>query len=100
MILLFKKLNKMDNLYNQKVINVNNLFDDRFLDTKIVYLHCFNKLPSLNYINNVDGEKAFAVFKEKFGDQISHIHQYSWYKRKKKKYQFDKTVIVLKNNCL
>ena len=90
----------MDNLFNQKVINTNNLFDDTFLDTKILYLYCFNGLPCLNFINNVDGEKAFAVFKEKFQHLISNVHQYKWYKREKKKYQFDKTVIILKNNCL
>lgn len=90
----------MDNLFTQKVINANNVFDDNFLDTKIVYLYCFNVLPSVNYVNNIDGEKAFAVFKEKYQPLISHVHQYRWYKREKKKYQFDKTVIILKNNCL
>ena len=90
----------MDNLFNQKVINTNNLFDDTFLDTKILYLYCFNGLPCLNFINNVDGEKAFAMFKEKFQHLISNVHQYKWYKRQKKKYQFDKTVVILKNNCL
>ncbi len=90
----------MDNLFNQKVINTNNLFDDTFLDTKILYLYCFNGLPCLNFINNVDGEKAFAMFKEKFQHLISNVHQYKWYKQQKKKYQFDKTVVILKNNCL
>lgn len=90
----------MDNLYSQKIINTNNVFNDRFLDTKIFYLYCFNILPSLNYVSHVDGEKAFAAFKEKFGELINYIHRYRWYKRKAKKYQFDKTVLVLKNNCL
>jgi ATPase family associated with various cellular activities (AAA) len=90
----------MDNLFNQKVINTNNLFDDTFLDTKILYLYCFNGLPCLNFISNVDGEKAFAMFKEKFQHLIGNIHQYKWYKTQKKKYQFDKTVVILKNNCL
>jgi len=94
------KKNKMDNLFNQKVINANNVFDDRFLDTKILYLYCFNELPCLNFVNNVDGEKAFEVFKEKYGSLISKVHQYRWYKRQAKKYQFDKTVIIMKNNCL
>jgi hypothetical protein len=44
--------------------------------------------------------KAFAACNEKFKDMITHVHQYRWYKRKKKKYQFDKTVVILKNNCL
>ncbi len=90
----------MDNLYNQKVINVNNVFDSHFLDTKTLYLHCFNSLPSVSFIKHVDGEKAFTAFKEKFNEVIENVHQYCWYKRKKKQYQFDKTVVILKNNCL
>ena len=90
----------MDNLFNQKVINANNVFNDRFLDVKTLYLYCFNTLPSLSFINHVDGEKAFGVFREKYRSMIAHVHQYRWYKSKKKKYQFDKTVIVLTNNCL
>jgi hypothetical protein len=91
---------KTDDLSNQKIINANNVFDDRFLETKTLYLYWFNSLPCLNFVNHVDGEKAFAVFKEKYQPFIQHVHQYRWYKRKTKKYQFDKTVIILKNNCL
>ncbi len=90
----------MDNLYNQKIINANNVFDDHFLDTKILYLYCFNMLPSLSFMNQVDGEKAFGVFKERYAGLILNVHQYRWYKTKRKGYQFDKTVIVLSNNCI
>jgi hypothetical protein len=90
----------MDSLYNQKVINMNNVFGDHFLDTKILYLYCFNNLPCVNYITQVDGEKVFAVFRERYADQISRIHSYSWYKRKKKQYQFDRTIVVMKQNCI
>jgi hypothetical protein len=82
------------------VINANNLFGDRFLDTKTLYLYCFNGLPSLSYIGQINGEKAFEVFKENFKDLIDYVHQYRWYKKKTKEYQFDTTVIVMKNNCL
>ncbi len=90
----------MDSLYNQKVINTNNVFDDRFLDTKILYLYCFNTLPSLNFMNQVDGEKAFTAFSEKFSEQIVKVHRYRWYKRERKKFQFDKTVIIMNNNSI
>ena len=90
----------MDNLFTQKVINANNVFDDHFLDTKVLYLYYFNLLPSLNYIRQIDGEKTFEALKEKFGTQIKHIHQYRWFKRKKKQYEFDRTIVVLENNCL
>jgi hypothetical protein len=93
-------MKNMDNLISQKVINTNNVFDDHFLDTKVLYLYYFNRVPSLNFIKYIDGEKTFGALKEKFSGQIKHIHQYRWYKRKKKQYEFDKTIIVLEGNCL
>ena len=108
---LLKKINKaliarvtgkteMENLYNQKVINANNVFDDTYLDAKMLYLYYFNHLPSMNFVNQIDGEKAFAAFKEKFAEKIIQIHQYKWFRSKKKQYQFDRTVLVLKNECI
>lgn len=90
----------MENLFNQKVININNVFGDSFLDTKILYLYFFNNLPSINFVNGIDGEKAFAVFKERYHEMIEHTHRYRWYKRKQKKYEFDKTVVILKNRMV
>lgn len=90
----------MDSLFSQKVISANNVFSDSFLEAKILYLYCFNVLPSVNYIGRIDGEKAFNAVKEKFSSSIKHIHQTRWYKEKDKKYQFDMTIIVLNNNCL
>ena len=90
----------MENLYNQKSFSGHNMFDGNFLDAKALFLHCFNALPSIHFMNQIDGEKAFACFSEKFESQIKNIHQYRWYKTKRKKYQFDKTLVVLKNNCL
>ena len=90
----------MDNLYTQKIINANDVFDRHFLNIKALYLHCFNTLPSLSFISHVDGEKAYGVFREQFSAMIMHTHQYRWYKRKRKEYQFDKTVIILNNQCI
>ncbi len=90
----------MDKIQSQKVIDINKIFNDRFLDIKALYLYCFGKLPSINYMADVDGEKAFAAFREKYGGLISHVHQYRWYKRTRRKFQFDTTIVVLKNNCL
>ena len=94
------KEKEMENLYNQKVINANNVFGDSFLDSKTLYLYCFNLLPSINYIGHIDGEKGFAAFKERFSGLIDHVHQYQWYKIKRNAYQFDKTILLLSNNCI
>jgi ATPase family associated with various cellular activities (AAA) len=90
----------MDNLYNQTTLDTNNLFEDYFLNAKTLYLHSFNKLPDIFNIGQIDGEKAFEAFKEKFADKIVRIHQYRWYLSRKKKYQFDQTIILLNNQCL
>ncbi|MEI9806737.1 MAG: hypothetical protein WDO16_02010 [Bacteroidota bacterium] len=90
----------MENFYNQKVINANNVFDDSFLDAKMLYLYSFNQLPSINYIGQIDGEKTFTLVKEKFAGNIKSIHQTKWYKKRKKRFEFDKTIIILDNNCV
>ena len=90
----------MDNLYNQKVINANNVFNDDFLDVKILYLYSFNKLPSVNFISHIDAEKAFSAIKEKFGRNIKNIHQRKWYKKQKKRFEFDNTIVIMDKNCV
>ncbi|WP_207511650.1 AAA family ATPase [Longitalea luteola] len=90
----------MDNLFTQKAINANNVFDDRFLDVKILYLYYYNRLPSLSYIGQIDGEKLFNALKVKYEVRIKNIHKFRWYKRKDRQYQFGRTVIVFEENCL
>lgn len=83
-----------------KVIGMNDLFDGDYLNTKILYLQTFNTVPSVNFINRVNGEKAFALFKEKYAALIKDIHGYRWFRQESKKYQFDETVIILKNETI
>src|SRR6478752_1487003 len=90
----------MGNLYTQKTTNTINVFDNRFLSAKNLYMHYFGTLPNVNYISCVDGEKAFKAFKEKHDNNIKRVHQYHWFEHKKKKYQFDKTMVVMQKNFL
>ena len=90
----------MGNIEQQKVINMNKVFDGRYLDSNTLYLYHFNELPSLHFRNHIDGEKAFEAFKEKFGSRIMNTHQYRWFNHRKKKFQFDTTIIILDNHCL
>lgn len=90
----------MENLYNQKIITANQVFDDTFLDAKMLYLYCYNALPSQNYIGQVNGEKAFAAFQKEFAGEIKQVHEYKWYKSKRRKYTFERTVAVMQHNCI
>lgn len=90
----------MENNINQKIINANSVFDHGFLSGKSLYLYCFGQIPSANYINDIDGEKAFEAIKSTFGHLIKSVHGYRFYDNKKRRYVFDETFMVMQNGCV
>ncbi len=86
--------------YQQNIFNASSIFDSGFMSGKVLFMHCFNALPSANYINGIDGEKAFNAIKEKFGEQIQSVHSYRYYDRTLKGYDFNETYMVMKQNCI
>lgn len=84
----------------QKVIQTNELFADSFINTKVLYLHEFGKLPSTLYIGHLDGSNAFAPLKELLAEYTRHIFRHQWYKRKQKKFQYDTSVFLLAPACI
>ncbi|WP_462250989.1 AAA family ATPase [Ferruginibacter sp.] len=90
----------MENITSQKMINANSIFDNGFLCGKSLYLYCFGHIPSANYINNINGEKAFAAIKERFSHLIKSVHGYRYYDTKKKRYVFDETFMIMQNGCV
>lgn len=90
----------MDNQQLSNVINASALFDSYFMDGKSLYLHCFNALPNVSYIGNIDGEKAYKAFTTQFKEGIARIHQYRWYDNKDKELRFSNTFAIMKNNCI
>ncbi|MEO7312459.1 MAG: AAA family ATPase [Chitinophagaceae bacterium] len=84
----------------QKVINANSVFDNGFLCGKSLFLYCFQKIPSSNYIWGIDGEKALEAITSHFGHLVTSIHGYRRYDNSKKNYVFDETFVVLQNGCI
>jgi len=90
----------MDNQQLSRVIDASALFDDYLMNAKSLYLYCFGALPSISYISNIDGEKAYQAFVEQFGNEIETTYQYRWYHNKEKAFRFSSTFAVMKNNCI
>lgn len=90
----------MDNLNSQKTMDANSVFGKRFLNSMSLYLYQFNNLPSRHFMANIEGEKAYKYFKEAFADLIVSEYQYRWFRKEKKRFEFDETVFILKNNCI
>ena len=84
----------------QKIINANGIFDSGFLYGKALYLYWFNKIPSANFINGIDGEKAFHAIHAAFRDMITSVHGYKYFDSAKKEYVFDETFMILQNGCI
>jgi ATPase family associated with various cellular activities (AAA) len=90
----------MENLYQQKIVNASSIFDSNMYKSRILYIYQFNKLPSIQYITTINGEKVFAALKEKYANSITHVHTYRQYNKKKKKNDFDETIVMMNNNLL
>jgi hypothetical protein len=90
----------MNKMNTQKTINATDIFGRRFLESKSLYLYRFNLLPSIHFISWIDGEKAYRAFREKFSSIIESEHQFRGYDIKRRKYEFDETILVLTNHCL
>jgi hypothetical protein len=90
----------MDNLFQQKVMHANNLFDDTYISSKLLFLHMFNALPGMTTVSDIQGEKAFCTVKAAFAEWIEQILKSESYLRGGKEKRFDRTLIVMKNNCI
>lgn len=90
----------MDNLFQQKVIHANNLFDNNYISSKLLFLHLFNALPGMTLVRNIQGEKAFGAIKTAFGEWIEQVLKSESFYRGGKERSFDRTLVVMKNNCI
>ncbi|MFT3682316.1 MAG: AAA family ATPase [Ferruginibacter sp.] len=90
----------MENKKQQTVINANGIFDNGFLCGKSLYLYCFGKIPSSNYMWGIDGEKAFESVQSNFGELIKSVHRSRRYDSKEKEYLFDETFMIMQNECI
>lgn len=90
----------MNKTTNCIITGMGDIYEDGYLSTKNLFLNCFKELPHVMYISAINGEKAFAAFKESHKAEIRNIHVERYYKAIKKEHGFNKAVIILHNNCL
>jgi len=86
----------MNNLLLHNHYPKTGIFDNRYLDHKAFYLALYNKVPSIYYIYPLQGEQAFNAFIAQYQSLVEQVYTYRWYRQEKKKYNFDRTVVTLK----
>ncbi len=82
------------------VFSTNDLFDNRYLDSKKLFIALHNALPSAAAVYTIRGEKAYAAFCAQYGPLITATHQYRWHHARDKKPEFNRTVLILSNGCV
>jgi hypothetical protein len=92
-------INKMETTVTEKVIHVNSVYSNPYIECKPLFTFCFDQIPSVTYTLDVDGERAFAAFKQKYAEQIASLHDYNEYS-KKGEFRLIQSVAVLKNECI
>ncbi len=84
----------------EKIFNVNTIFDTSFMCGKTLYLYCFGVIPSADFIDLIDGEKAFHAVREHFAGLLSAEHTYRYHNGRRKKCDFNETFLIFKNECI
>ncbi|MFM2359286.1 MAG: hypothetical protein RLY16_1279 [Bacteroidota bacterium] len=89
----------MKALFKHTVQDIAALFDNRYLQAKMLYLYLFNELPQLDYFNQVDGEKVFQQLQETFANAIQASYGQRWQTVGEKE-EFDRRIIVFNKHCI
>jgi len=84
----------------QKIMAANSIFQNSFLDCKAYYMYMYQQVPCITWVDQINTEKVLKHIRTEYADAITGIFQYSKYSRKKKKSLYDKTIILLSENCL
>jgi hypothetical protein len=85
------------NPFNRKIRNINSLFKNNFIDSKVLFATRFNALANISLIQQIDPSKAYALVMENFGNEITAVHQYNTFDYNEDKVLFNMTIFVLTN---
>lgn len=88
----------MNTPFSDKIFSKPAVFDYRFIEVKSFYLSLFHTFPNVNFFGSIDGERAYNAFIAAHADLVLSTHTYRWYQKGKKRYTFDRTVLVLKHH--
>ncbi|MDJ1505121.1 AAA family ATPase [Xanthocytophaga agilis] len=83
-----------------KIQDTDNVFGNRYLESRTFFLHTFQKIPCIIWLNQINVEKAYAYIQEIYKDLIQDTFQYSGFNHQKKKVEHSETFIVLSTKCI
>lgn len=84
-------------LFRKRISDVIGLFQGHYADARLYYTFCFNEMPVVSFIGELDGSKAFQYISEQYRQDIAGIYQHNYFDHEKKDIFFNSTLFVLKD---
>ncbi|HUS02250.1 MAG TPA: hypothetical protein VMY77_11015 [Chitinophagaceae bacterium] len=81
-----------------RIKNVNGLFVNNYIDSKVFFVSRFKALANISFIRDVDVTKAYAFIMENFAAEVVEVYQYSSFDYAENKALFIMTIFVLRDN--
>ena len=85
------------NFLTRRIININGLFTNNFINSHVLFATNFNTLADICLIKYIDISKAYALIMEGFGNDIVAIHRYNTFDYNESKVMFNMTIFVFRN---
>ena len=85
------------NFFGERIRNINSLFENNFIDSRVLFATRFNTLANISLIKHIDTARAYTMILEKFENEITTVHQYNTFDYNESKVLFNMTIFVLRN---
>jgi len=85
----------LNNLAGKADINVGPLFEDDYINGKVLYLKLFGKIPNSDFINKLEGESVLERLKQTFPIDPKSVFQHRYFCREHKRLIASSTFLVL-----
>ena len=85
------------NFFGERIRNINSLFENNFIDSRVLFATGFNTLANISLIKHIDTTRAYMMILEKFKNEITTVHQYNTFDYNESKVLFNMTIFVLRN---
>jgi hypothetical protein len=76
------------------------VFDANYIEVKAYYLHTFGELPCVNFIDNLDMNKAYEYIREGGAGELETLYQSNYYHWKEEALIFNRTLFRLRNKIV
>jgi len=82
-------------LFRRKIKNPLGLFNQYFVDVRVLYTLHFHEVPCVSFIGKIDTEQALAFFQKRYGRQVTQFLQHCYFDHENQDLAFNSTILVL-----